>query len=99
MWDKLAIREKERQLGILFGSVLIGWCIYAILVEHFPTTAKVVGAIFGGVWLVFLVRVLSMRAWGRSGPAPTGPLSTDERSKAVSKLKRPLPPIAPKSGG
>ena len=96
MWDKLVSRERERQLGILFGCVLVASCIYGILAEHFPLAAQIVAAIFGGALLVVIIRAIAAYARGRRGRIPTGPLSWDERNKARAKLRSQPPPFGPK---
>jgi hypothetical protein len=98
VWDKLVTRERERRLGILFGSVLFIACAYGIIAEHFPTAAKVVILIFGAALLLLLARAVT-RAWRNTGPAPTGPLSSDERIKARSKLKTHVHPSVRKPVG
>ena len=86
MWEKLRIQERERTLGMLFMSVLPAVFGYALLAQGSPGAARVVGiALLGFLWVWAVRRLVRLRP-SRSGPAPVGPLSPDEKSKARSKL-------------
>ncbi len=86
MWDKLKIRDRERRLGLLFVVALAAVCGGTLLALGFPQAGQVVGAtILGVFWLATVRRMLTLRK-GKLGPAPVGPLSSDERTKARSKL-------------
>ena len=86
MWDKLSIRERERRLGVLFVSVLPAVFGGGLLATNFPLAGQAAAAsVLGIVWLVTVRRMVALRQ-GKWGPAPVGPLSSDERAKARSKL-------------
>ena len=96
MWDKLRIRERERMLGLLFVSVLPAVFVYGLLARNNPNVAAALGVAFlGTFWLFTVWRVVWL--WRKKhGPAQVGPLSSDERLKARSRLlkgvSRPLRP-------
>jgi hypothetical protein len=86
MWEKLRIQERQRMLGALFLSVLPGVFCCGLLAHSSPGAARVVGiSLLGILWLVGVRRLVRLRL-ARSGPAPVGPLSPDEKLKARSKL-------------
>jgi hypothetical protein len=86
MWEKLRIRERERALALLFVGILAAVFCYGLLTQGCPNAAQVVGVsilgIFCGVTLWRLVSLLR----NRPGAAPVGPLSSNEKLKARSKL-------------
>ncbi len=73
-------------------------CVYGIVAENFPTAAKVIVGIFAAGLFTLLVRAFWKELRHKPGPAPVGPLSPDERTKARYKLKNPLPPTPGKLG-
>ena len=89
MWERLRIRERDRKLAMLFLGVLIAVGCFSALA---PALALVgpgaVISVLGFVALLMVRRVLALRQ-SSYGPAPVGPLSPDEKSKARSKLVRP----------
>ena len=86
MWDKLRIRERDRSLGLLFVIAFTIVCAESLLAVGSPLVGGMAGGITLGVfWLVKGRRIMALRQ-GNLGPAPVGPLSSDERAKARSKL-------------
>jgi hypothetical protein len=93
MWEKLRIQVRDRLLGALFMSVLavvIGATVisYCLAGTDFPIAAQVVGiSIVGIFWLFMVLRWLVVLRRNKYGAAPVGPLSSDEKEKARSKLR------------
>jgi hypothetical protein len=87
MWDKLGLRERERRLGMVFLSVLVAVLSGTVLAMAFPLAGRAAAiSALGVFWLLMMRRMLALRE-GKWGPAPVGPLSTDEKAKARSKLR------------
>ncbi len=78
-------------LGILFGFSLFLLLIYVLFWNGFPLGGKILGICILGLSCIKLVRVYLVVRRLRSQRAPTGPLSSDERIKARSKLVKPKP--------
>jgi hypothetical protein len=87
MWEKLRIRVRDRLLGILFLSSLAAVFGYGVLALFFPHAALVaVGISFLAAFCLFVVRRQVWLRRNKYGSAPVGPLSSDEKLKARSKL-------------
>jgi len=89
MWEKLRIRERDRLLGFLFVGTLLAFLGFSLLALGFPLAALATGVCFLGTLGVIVARCFRIWLQCKSGRAPVGPLSADERLKARSKLLNP----------
>ncbi len=95
MWEKLRIRERDRMWGFLFLSAFLAFVTFSLLAMGFPQAAMFVGIAFLLASSVMLTRIIRIWLQIRSARAPVGPLSSDERIKARSKLLKPRRQLAP----
>ena len=91
MWEKLRIRERDRMLGFLFVNSLLAFIGFCLLALGLPKAALAAGICFLGTMGVMAARFFRIWLQSRSARTPVGPLSSDEKLKARSKLLRPRP--------
>ncbi len=86
MWDKLRIRDRDRIMGMLFLNSFLAFLGFSLLALGLPRAAIAVSVSF--ILTLLLLGIRCVRVWleCRSARAPVGPLSTDEKLKARSKL-------------
>ena len=97
MWEKLNLRERDRIWGYLFLVAFLAFVTFSLLAMGFPQAALTFGLCLLLAASLMLARVVRIWLEIRSARAPVGPLSSDERIKARSKLLKPRQHLAPPS--
>ena len=89
MWDKLRLQDRDRVMALVFLAAFFACVGFCLLAFGLPQAALVTGIVFLIPFCVVVFRIVRVWLQIRSARAPVGPLSTDERLKARSKLIKP----------
>lgn len=89
MWEKVRIRQRERILGMLFMGICAAMFGYLVLALASSVVAEAVATGLIGMLCLFAIAWSSRFHRNKPGRPPIGPLSSDERAKARSKLLKP----------